>query len=406
MEICLDSFCCQEKSESGEGESLNKTIVMEANIAAFNVILACILSIAIYNLTTKGHKWLSLLVLSYGIHSLLKWGLFSENHFILVYFPVIAFPAIFLRGSIILLYTNRILFDDKNKRLLRHMIVPGISGLVHMTLLFAVPNEWTVAQIKNQTGIHRAYTLTLIISMFAYNTALFWIAFSRIIKYKRRFKDNFSNDMIKNTRWLFYFVITNLGIMTLLGFVVTYCLVNNMGIPFTIVEEAVLLALLLFFIYYLITKPEILPVTQPKILPVEGDVKEKPGKKYAKINLPDETRKKYAKKLETFMLQEQAFLNENISIHQVSKELNIPQHHLSITINIEFEQNFYNYVNCHRIRYAEDLLKDPEKNEESILMIACLSGFQSKSSFNKFFKSFYGMTPSKYRHKSRNSGKQ
>lgn len=269
------------------------------------------------------------------------------------------------------------------------MIVPGISGMVHITLLFAVPDEWTVTQIKNQEGIHRAYTLAMAVSMLAYNIALHWTALSRIIKYKIEFKDNFSNDMIKNTRWLFYFVITNLGIMTLLGFVVTYFLVNNIGIPFTIVEEAVLLALLLFFIYYLITKPE--------ILPVEEGVEEKPGEKYAKINLPDETRKKYAKKLETFMLQEQAFLNENISVRQVSEKLNIPQHHLSITINTEFEQNFYNYVNCHRIKYAEDLLKDPEKNEEPILMIAYLSGFQSKSSFNKFFKSINGMTPSRYR---------
>ena len=121
------------------------------------------------------------------------------------------------------------------------------------------------------------------------------------------------------------------------------------------------------------------------------------GEKYAKVNLPDETRKEYAKTLEDYMNQKQAFLEETLSVHQVSKELNIPPHHLSMTINIEFEQNFYNYVNRHRIRYAEKLLNDPEKNEESILMIACLSGFQSKSSFNKAFKYLNDMTPSEYR---------
>ena len=105
---------------------------------------------------------------------------------------------------------------------------------------------------------------------------------------------------------------------------------------------------------------------------------------------------KYAKILEDYMNQEEAFLEENISVQQVSKTLESP-HHLSMTINIEFEQNFYNYVNCHRIRYAENLLVNPDGSEEPILMIAYRSGFQSKTAFNKIFKSFTGTTPSEYR---------
>jgi AraC-like DNA-binding protein len=295
------------------------------------------------------------------------------------------------------LYTNRILFDDKNRKLLRHMIVPGISCIVHTVLLFTVADDWTVTQIKNLVGIHKVYLAVLVPSIIIYNVVLHLAAFSRIIKYKRNYKDNFSNDMIKNTRWIFYFVLTNLGIMTLIVFVVAYCFINDMGIPFTIAEESVVLVLLLFFIYYLITKPEILPVTSPDFLSIRDAVNEKPGRKYANINLPDEKRKKYAKKLENFMILEKAFLNEDISAPKISEELNIPYHHLSLTINIEFEQNFFNYVNGYRIRYAEELLKDPEKNEESILMIAFTSGFQSKSSFNKAFKALNNMTPSEYR---------
>ena len=123
----------------------------------------------------------------------------------------------------------------------------------------------------------------------------------------------------------------------------------------------------------------------------------KADQKYSKVNLPDETRFEYAKKLEAFMLEQQAFRDDDISVASVSEELNIPPHHLSITINIEFDQNFYNYVNSHRIRYAEQLLKDPKNDKESILMVASLSGFQSKSSFNKAFKTLIDMTPTEYR---------
>jgi AraC-like DNA-binding protein/HAMP domain-containing protein len=127
------------------------------------------------------------------------------------------------------------------------------------------------------------------------------------------------------------------------------------------------------------------------------DCEARAGNKYANINLADERRIEYVKKLEDFMLQDQAFLNEDISVQQVSEELNIPPHHLSMTINIEFEESFFNYVNRHRIGHAEKLLKDPEEIEESILMIAYRSGFQSKTSFNKAFKSLTGKTPSEYR---------
>ncbi len=127
------------------------------------------------------------------------------------------------------------------------------------------------------------------------------------------------------------------------------------------------------------------------------DCEAKEGNKYAKVSLADETRIEYANILEDYMDQKQAFLEENISVRQVSKELNIPPHYLSMTINIEFEQNFYNYVNRYRIRYAEKLLKDPEESEETILMIANRSGFKSKTSFNKVFKFLHNMTPKEYR---------
>ncbi len=270
------------------------------------------------------------------------------------------------------------------------MIVPGIAFLAHLALILFVPEQMTVDQIKNQEGIHRAYTALISISIAIYVMAFIWVAFYNIVMYKRRFKDNFSTDMVRNIRWLFYFVLGNMGMITLAALTVTYFLIKGMGIPFTIAEDVVTLLILLFFIYYLITKPEILPMD---IVEEEKPVE----KKYAKVRLPDETRRGYAKKLENFMVEKQPFLDENISVRQISEELNIPRHHISMTINIEFDQNFYNYVNRYRIRYAEDLLMDTEESDESILMIAYRSGFQSKTSFNKAFKTINEMTPSEYR---------
>ncbi len=75
-----------------------RQLAMEPYLALANVILACFLSIAIFSLRSKGSGWLSLLLLIYGAHSMLRWGMFTENHNIMVYFPVISFPAVFLLG--------------------------------------------------------------------------------------------------------------------------------------------------------------------------------------------------------------------------------------------------------------------------------------------------------------------
>lgn len=122
-----------------------------------------------------------------------------------------------------------------------------------------------------------------------------------------------------------------------------------------------------------------------------------PDKKYAKVNLPDNMRKEYAKRLEDYMIRQQAFLAEDLTVGQIAEALDIPQHHISMTINIEFGQNFYQYVNRHRVRFAEQLLKDPEERGESVMGVGFRSGFKSKSTFNNAFKTFTGITPTQYR---------
>ncbi len=74
--------------------------------------------------------------------------------------------------------------------------------------------------------------------------------------------------------------------------------------------------------------------------------KKQMSKKYRKVNLPENIRKDYAKRLESLMLIKQPFLNEKLTVLQVAEELKIPCHHLSMTINIEKKLNFYNYINA------------------------------------------------------------
>ena len=58
------------------------------------------------------------------------------------------------------------------------------------------------------------------------------------------------------------------------------------------------------------------------------------------------------------------------------------------------------YVNHFRLEYAASLLTDfPSKN---IGEVEYLSGFNSKATFTRLFRSHFGMTPTAYRNLSQN----
>jgi AraC-like DNA-binding protein len=107
--------------------------------------------------------------------------------------------------------------------------------------------------------------------------------------------------------------------------------------------------------------------------------------------------------LKEYMMEEKPFLNPNLTIQDISKEIEIPVRDLSILINHKLGQHFYDFVNTYRIEQAMDTLKDATKNKVTILEILYEVGFNSKSSFNAAFKKHTGKTPTSYRNNLFNS---
>ena len=102
-------------------------------------------------------------------------------------------------------------------------------------------------------------------------------------------------------------------------------------------------------------------------------------------------------KLKTYMTEEKPFLNPSFTIQEMAKTVQIPVRELSLLINHQLGQHFYDFVNAYRIEYAIDILKDGSKNKVTILEILYEAGFNSKSSFNTAFKKHTGHTPTDYR---------
>jgi beta-xylosidase/AraC-like DNA-binding protein len=95
-----------------------------------------------------------------------------------------------------------------------------------------------------------------------------------------------------------------------------------------------------------------------------------------------------------------------ISLTEISNMLFLSDAYLSKYIKKYFGMNFSDYLNTVRLNHAiEELLF----TDSPIIRIALENGFASISTFNKVFKDFYEMTPSKYRakySKTKNNDKQ
>ena len=108
----------------------------------------------------------------------------------------------------------------------------------------------------------------------------------------------------------------------------------------------------------------------------------------------------YVEKLKNYMKAEKPFLNPDLNLPQLAKDLDIPSHHLSQVINKNIELNFFDFINQYRIEETKAKMVDSKYSNLSLLGIAFESGFSSKSAFNRVFKSLTGETPTQYKKRS------
>jgi AraC-like DNA-binding protein len=125
----------------------------------------------------------------------------------------------------------------------------------------------------------------------------------------------------------------------------------------------------------------------------------KETEKYSRSGLKDSQAEKYLKKLLTYMESNKPFLDGDLTIHDLAENTGIARHHITQVLNENYKRNFFTFVNEYRVKEVMERFSDPKFNNYTILAIAMDAGFNSKTTFNSFFKSQTGLTPSEYREK-------
>ncbi|TAL39294.1 MAG: helix-turn-helix domain-containing protein, partial [Spirochaetes bacterium] len=100
-------------------------------------------------------------------------------------------------------------------------------------------------------------------------------------------------------------------------------------------------------------------------------------------------------RLSGLMEEGRLYTREDLTLKALSDSLAITPHQLSQLLNERFKMNFKSYVNSYRVNDARRILV--EEPESSVISVAYVVGFNSKSSFYRAFLRETGTTPHEYR---------
>ena len=101
-------------------------------------------------------------------------------------------------------------------------------------------------------------------------------------------------------------------------------------------------------------------------------------------------------KLDDLMLLKKPFLNHDLTLQDLAKMMQSNAHTMSKVINENNANNFYDFVNYHRINEFKKRIESGEHKTKTIIAIANETGFKSKTTFNRTFKKINGITPREY----------
>lgn len=117
--------------------------------------------------------------------------------------------------------------------------------------------------------------------------------------------------------------------------------------------------------------------------------------RYEKSSLSPNASKAYIEKVVHAVESQSLYINRELRLTDVAKQLEMSPNHLSQVINENLQKNFFDFINHYRVLDAKKkIATEPDK---TLLQIALEVGFNNKTSFNNAFKKQIGMTPSSYR---------
>jgi AraC-like DNA-binding protein len=364
------------------------------------IILSAFLTALLLLKRNKSHAdrilttWMAVIT----VHQILTYLQYAEVAYQYPHLLGIALPWPVMHGPFLFLYVTAM---TREKSLRWTEKLPHFLPFLLLVLL-AMPFYMISAAEKLEVYQHKGagyewystiQEVMIIVLGFGYSA---W-SLVRIHRHRTKIRQWFSNTDKITLRWLEYLSI-GLGIIWLLV----------LFFDDQIVFSAVVLLVIFIGMFGITQLPvfyahrEILETTRhpnppsfdefdPPAEDTDGDVV-----RYAKSGLKEPEATDLHQRLTKLMKEKALYKQNDITLADLAALLDTHPNYLSQVINEKEEKNFYNYINTLRVQAFIQASSLPDKKHYSLLALAFESGFNSKSTFNKYFKAHTGKAPSEF----------
>lgn len=217
-------------------------------------------------------------------------------------------------------------------------------------------------------------------------------------------------DIIKELkpigRWAIIFVIIHISLAMFFFLTVLLNIPTQYSFFTLILANGLILSFSLIFLF---ARPEILyGLPRPHIIP-KIEIDSKPLQTIMDDNAEEQIKDEdnpdpelpaylaeYGRIVKTLLDEQQLFLQTGLTLTQLSKQANIPVHHLSLLFNKYWGKGFNDYINIYRINYLKKNIDNPSWQNLTIEGRGREAGFNSRITLFKAIKKHMGLSPTKF----------
>lgn len=308
--------------------------------------------------------------------------------------------ALFLIYPVLYLYLRDMVFQNtgtSNQKQYQFFILPALIFFVLLFCFIFLPAEmhemFIIKHISNNNGDYLALTLIRILIIGGYYLqTLFFLRKIHLIKseYYHVFGHGAAEAKIVRLSVIFVpVIILYEGVLLL---TVSFLSVSDFEIR--VIELIASLIFVLFALYIIFNHSEFLLQLRFEKIHALSAAESYRVQLHSAV-IPDEKEAEGIRMLlEDYLRKSKAYLDPNLSIESLGKKIHVQSRKISFVINHLYQKNFHGFINEFRITEAVSILRSGKQNNLEELYSKV--GFNSRSTFNRVFKSVMGHNPSEY----------
>lgn len=379
---------------------LFNTLDLALLITIYQCVLFAMLLIVLKKNNRQSNILLALFLLSYAAISLDTLINFGEafRQFALDFSPNVFYvfgTAYWLDAVFLLFFVRSLIY--------KNFAIKGIYFLYFLpcaTYLIFEFNQWFLLDTQSKLAILNGYQLeqepvyTRVINLFRECFRAFCgvMCLIELQRYQKHIKNEFADIEAIDLTWLKvlvigFLVIYSQAVLVTLGFMTSIDLQVNINYPMLgQISNIMVMFLISFLMYFTLGFSNVFK-----------GMDNSTSKGHEKLQIDPEQ----IAMIKDYMREHKPHLNHLLNLDNLASQLHISARSLSQIINRHFQQNFFEFINDYRVEESKRLLQLQENRKVTMLEVMDKAGFNSKATFNGFFKKTVGLTPTQYRNEQR-----